>query len=75
MISASSNSFQFEFANPTHTLNLIATELENPFGVDANDLDGHLRQKEKNRFLVMPLSPVARRHPRSLRRPSSATKP
>ena len=37
------------------SLNLIVKELENPFGVDASDLDGHQTQKERNRFL--PLTP------------------
>ena len=35
------------------SLNLITTELGNPFGVDANDLDGHQMQKEMIRFLPL----------------------
>merc|ERR1712046_94535 len=35
------------------SLNLIAVEIENPFGTDDNDLDGHYMQEELNRHLSM----------------------
>mmetsp|Transcript_47620 Transcript_47620/g.101940 ORF Transcript_47620/g.101940 Transcript_47620/m.101940 type:complete len:613 (-) Transcript_47620:106-1944(-) len=34
-------------------LNFIAVEIENPFGADANDLDGAYMQKELNRHLML----------------------
>mmetsp|Transcript_23983 Transcript_23983/g.55358 ORF Transcript_23983/g.55358 Transcript_23983/m.55358 type:complete len:530 (-) Transcript_23983:132-1721(-) len=34
-------------------LNLIAIEIENPFGTDPNDLDGHNMQDEMNRHLLL----------------------
>lgn len=37
-------------------LNLTAVEIENPFGVDANDLDGHHMQKEMNKYLRLLVS-------------------
>merc|ERR1712217_13957 len=39
------------------SLNFIAVEIENPFGTDANDLDGKHMQLEINRQLAMLLQP------------------
>jgi len=45
------------------SLNFIAVEIENPFGTDANDLDGHYMQKEMNRHLMLLLRPETIRTP------------
>lgn len=39
------------------SLNFIALELENPFGVDPNDIDGHSMQMEMNEQLLLLLQP------------------
>jgi len=39
------------------SLNFIAVEIENPFGNDKNDLDGHHMQNEMNRHLLLLLKP------------------
>mmetsp|Transcript_49295 Transcript_49295/g.117286 ORF Transcript_49295/g.117286 Transcript_49295/m.117286 type:complete len:642 (+) Transcript_49295:154-2079(+) len=44
-------------------LNLIAIEIENPFGTDPNDLDGRDMQEEMNRHLLLLLTPLATRTP------------
>merc|ERR1719149_279004 len=44
-------------------LNFIAVELENPFGMDANDLDGHNMQMESNEHLLLLLQPSTERTP------------
>lgn len=49
------------------SLNFIAVEIENPFGSDANDLDGHHMQLEMNRQLTLLLQPSTMRSP-TLRR-------
>merc|ERR1712178_494036 len=46
------------------SLNFIAVEIENPFGNDANDLDGEKMQQEFNGQLLMLLSVGAQREPR-----------
>lgn len=40
-------------------LNMIAVELENPFGHDANDIDGREMQHEMNALLLLLMSPIA----------------
>jgi len=49
------------------SLNAIAVELENPFGMDANDLDASLMQKELNGHLLLLLDPATKRTPRLTR--------
>lgn len=44
-------------------LNLIATEIENPFGRDPNDIDGEVLQMEMNRNLLLLLQPSTKRIP------------
>lgn len=44
-------------------LNLIAVELENPYGQDANDIDGKSMHAEFNNQLLMLIHPDARRVP------------
>jgi len=44
-------------------LNTIATELENPFGDDVNDLPAEDMQKDLNRRLLMLIEPASRRTP------------
>lgn len=44
-------------------LNMIAVELENPFGHDANDIDGQEMQLEMNTHLLLLMSPSAFRAP------------
>lgn len=44
-------------------LNFIALEIQNPFGQDRNDLDGHQMQIEMNRQLLLLLSPEGLRTP------------
>lgn len=39
------------------SLNSIATEIENPFGADANDIDAEGLQKDLNRHLLLMLEP------------------
>lgn len=46
------------------SLNFIAVEIENPFGMDDNDLDGHHMQGEMNRHLILLLSKSSARVPR-----------
>jgi len=43
------------------SLNLVALEIENPFGRDANDMDGRRMQDEINRHLVLLLQPGTER--------------
>lgn len=45
------------------SLNMIAVELENPFGMDANDIDGLHMQEELNQHLLLLMRPYARRTP------------
>jgi len=45
------------------TLNLIAVELENPFGTDANDIDGYRLQLDMNNHLRLLLFDDSRRIP------------
>jgi len=45
-------------------LNSIAVELEQPYGVDANDLNGRLMQRQFNERVVLLLRPHAMRTPR-----------
>mmetsp|Transcript_57622 Transcript_57622/g.89698 ORF Transcript_57622/g.89698 Transcript_57622/m.89698 type:complete len:610 (+) Transcript_57622:83-1912(+) len=45
-------------------LNFIAVELENPFGCDANDIDGGEMQSEMNQLLMLLMSPACKRTPR-----------
>lgn len=45
------------------SLNLIAVEIENPFGKDTNDLDSRQMQTEMNRHLLLLLHPDTRRAP------------
>eukprot|EP00928_Gymnodinium_smaydae_P058749 TRINITY_DN41955_c0_g1_i1.p1 TRINITY_DN41955_c0_g1~~TRINITY_DN41955_c0_g1_i1.p1 ORF type:complete len:242 (-),score=27.99 TRINITY_DN41955_c0_g1_i1:79-804(-) len=45
------------------TLNLIAVELENPFGEDPNDIDGLSMQQSINSRLRMLINPTTRRLP------------
>mmetsp|Transcript_13098 Transcript_13098/g.41857 ORF Transcript_13098/g.41857 Transcript_13098/m.41857 type:complete len:591 (-) Transcript_13098:375-2147(-) len=45
------------------SLNSIATELENPFGSDANDIDAEGLQKDLNRHLLLMLEPEAQMTP------------
>eukprot|EP00928_Gymnodinium_smaydae_P047593 TRINITY_DN31779_c0_g1_i1.p1 TRINITY_DN31779_c0_g1~~TRINITY_DN31779_c0_g1_i1.p1 ORF type:complete len:486 (-),score=90.23 TRINITY_DN31779_c0_g1_i1:224-1681(-) len=45
-------------------LNFIAVEIENPFGSDANDLDGLYMQTELNRHLMLLLQPETQRTPK-----------
>merc|ERR1712232_954763 len=47
------------------SLNFIAVEIENPFGTDANDLDGRHMQVEMNNHLLMLLQPETIRTPSS----------
>lgn len=56
--------FVFVQVFPLWSLNFIAVEIENPFGADANDLDGHHMQLEMNRQLTLLLSPLAAKSPR-----------
>jgi len=46
------------------TLNLIAVELENPFGSDPNDIDGPQMQLEMNSHLRLLLCDETKRIPR-----------
>merc|ERR1719422_2398374 len=46
------------------SLNLVAMEIENPFGRDANDIDGKKMQEEINRHLLLLLKPSTERTPR-----------
>jgi len=46
------------------SLNLVALEIENPFGQDANDMDGGRMQEEINRHLLLLLDPATERTPR-----------
>jgi len=52
-------------------LNMIALELENPFGNDPNDIDAGIMQQELNRHLALLLQPSTLRSPRL--NPSAAT--
>jgi len=45
------------------SLNTIATELENPFGDDVNDLPAEELQKDLNRRLMMLIEPASQRTP------------
>eukprot|EP00928_Gymnodinium_smaydae_P063651 TRINITY_DN4716_c0_g1_i1.p1 TRINITY_DN4716_c0_g1~~TRINITY_DN4716_c0_g1_i1.p1 ORF type:complete len:563 (+),score=93.44 TRINITY_DN4716_c0_g1_i1:99-1691(+) len=45
------------------SLNFIAVEIENPFGTDANDLDGHQMQREMNQQLLLLVDPTTLRTP------------
>lgn len=45
------------------SLNFIAVEIENPFGTDANDLDGRHMQREMNSHLLLLLQPATVRVP------------
>jgi len=45
------------------SLNFIAVEIDNPFGTDANDLDGAYMQGEMNRHLLLLLKPATVRTP------------
>merc|ERR1719422_54896 len=45
------------------SLNLVALEIENPFGRDANDIDGKKMQEEMNRHLLLLLKPSTERTP------------
>jgi len=45
------------------SLRSIATEIENPFGLDANDIDSKAMQLELNRNLLMLLEPSTQRTP------------
>lgn len=45
------------------SLNAIAIEIENPFGLDANDIDAGSMQKELNRHLLLLLDPTTKRTP------------
>merc|ERR1712100_959012 len=45
------------------SLNLIAVEIQNPFGLDANDIDGRQMQMELNRCLMLLLEPESSRTP------------
>lgn len=44
-------------------LNFIAVELENPFGLDANDIDGWHMQEEMNEHLLLLMSPTTKATP------------
>jgi len=44
-------------------LNFIAVELENPFGMDANDIDGKEMQQEMNEHLLLLMRPGTQRTP------------
>lgn len=46
------------------SLNFIAVEIENPFGMDANDIDGNHMQVEMNRQLTLLIEPSTCRVPR-----------
>jgi len=46
------------------SLNSIAVEIENPFGMDANDIDAGTMQEELNRHLLLLLEPQTLRTPR-----------
>merc|ERR1712232_1044141 len=46
------------------SLNFIAVEIENPFGTDANDLDGRTMQEEMNHQLLVLLDPSTIRTPK-----------
>jgi len=46
------------------SLNLVALEIENPFGKDANDMDGGRMQEEINRHLLLLLCPKTEATPR-----------
>lgn len=45
------------------SLNAIAVEIENPFGTDDNDIEGHVMQQEMNRHLITLLNPNTKRVP------------
>jgi len=45
-------------------LNLIAVEIEQPFGMDANDIDASTMQLEMNRHLLLLIQPQTKRTPR-----------
>lgn len=45
-------------------LNMIAVELENPFGHDANDIDGREMQREMNTLLMLLMSSDAQNPPK-----------
>mmetsp|Transcript_16529 Transcript_16529/g.30561 ORF Transcript_16529/g.30561 Transcript_16529/m.30561 type:complete len:487 (-) Transcript_16529:75-1535(-) len=45
------------------SLNAIATEIEDPFGEDQNDLDGAEMQQEFNQHLLLLLQPTTKRTP------------
>jgi len=45
------------------SLNFIAREIENPFGTDANDIDGRYMQEELNRHLLLLLQSESLRTP------------
>jgi len=47
-------------------LNCIAIEIENPFGMDDNDIDADKMQSDMNRNLMLLLQPQAQRMPRLL---------
>lgn len=44
-------------------LNFIAVELENPFGMDVNDFDGHEMQTEMNEHLLLLMRPSTMKTP------------
>lgn len=44
-------------------LNFIAVELQNPFGMDANDIDGRAMQMEMNEHLLLLLRPITLKLP------------
>jgi len=50
------------------SLNLIAIQIDNPFGHDANDINADEMQDEINRHLQMLLEPTTDRTPRLIRR-------
>eukprot|EP00418_Pyrodinium_bahamense_P072187 CAMPEP_0179076636 /NCGR_PEP_ID=MMETSP0796-20121207/34203_1 /TAXON_ID=73915 /ORGANISM="Pyrodinium bahamense, Strain pbaha01" /LENGTH=516 /DNA_ID=CAMNT_0020773895 /DNA_START=180 /DNA_END=1730 /DNA_ORIENTATION=- len=52
-------------------LNMIAVEIENPFGMDPNDIDAAAMQQEMNRNLLLLMEPSTKRTPRLFRTPSS----
>lgn len=45
------------------SLNLIAVEIENPFGADENDIDAQAMQEEMNNHLLLLLQPSTKRTP------------
>merc|ERR1719245_1528510 len=56
--------FTFMQVSVMWALNLVASEIENPFGRDSNDIDGKRMQEELNRHLLLLLKPSTERTPR-----------